>query len=108
MRILHLTLKKRWFAMIASGEKTEEYRLNKEYWRKRLIVEGTHPPIFLEFDRIIFKNGYSKGCPEMEVEVKNLLLRFGKEKWGGDPNNIQFVFCLGKIISITNYNPKEP
>jgi hypothetical protein len=29
MRILHLTLKKKWFDMIASGEKREEYRLRQ-------------------------------------------------------------------------------
>jgi len=104
MRILHLTLKKKFFDMIASGEKKEEYRLNKPYWRNRLIIDGTHPSIFHEYDRIIFKNGYSKDCPQMEVEVKHLLLTFGKPEWGGDANNIQFVFRLGKILSIKNYN----
>ena len=30
-----LTLKKEWFYMILSGEKTEEYREIKPYWEKR-------------------------------------------------------------------------
>ena len=36
-KILHLTLKKKWFDMILSGEKTDEYREIKPYWTKRLI-----------------------------------------------------------------------
>lgn len=36
-KILHLTLKKKWFDMILSGEKKEEYRDLKPYWAKRLI-----------------------------------------------------------------------
>ncbi len=36
-KILHLTLKKKWFDMIAYGEKPEEYREIKPYWITRLI-----------------------------------------------------------------------
>lgn len=37
MKILHLVLKKKWFDLIASGVKTEEYRDVKPYWEKRLL-----------------------------------------------------------------------
>lgn len=37
MKTLHLTLKKKWFDMIASGEKTEEYREIKPYWIVRFV-----------------------------------------------------------------------
>lgn len=40
MKILHLTLKKKWFDMILSGEKKEEYRDTKEFWLRRLCVWG--------------------------------------------------------------------
>ena len=36
-RILHLTLKRKWYEMVASGIKTEEYREIKPYWEKRLL-----------------------------------------------------------------------
>lgn len=36
MKILHLTLKKKWFDMTESGVKKEEYREIKPYWIKRL------------------------------------------------------------------------
>jgi hypothetical protein len=38
MRTLHLNLKKKWFDLISSGEKTEEYRVIKKYWVDRLLV----------------------------------------------------------------------
>ena len=37
MKTLDLVLKRKWFDMIASGEKTEEYRELKKYWVKRLL-----------------------------------------------------------------------
>ena len=37
MKVLHLTLKKKWFDMIASGEKTEEYREVTNFILPRLI-----------------------------------------------------------------------
>lgn len=35
--MLVLPIKKKWFYMIASGQKKEEYREVKEYWTKRLL-----------------------------------------------------------------------
>lgn len=35
--VLRLNLKKEYFEAIASGAKTEEYRLCNEYWHKRLV-----------------------------------------------------------------------
>ena len=32
MKVLHLVLKRKWYDMIASGEKIEEYREIKPYW----------------------------------------------------------------------------
>ena len=40
VKILHLVLKKKWYEMQESGEKTEEYRELTEYWRERLA--GDH------------------------------------------------------------------
>ena len=37
MKILDLILKHKWYDMIASGEKREEYREIKPYWEKRLL-----------------------------------------------------------------------
>jgi hypothetical protein len=37
MRVLTLNLKKTYFDAIKAGTKTEEYRLVKPYWQKRLV-----------------------------------------------------------------------
>lgn len=97
MKVLHLTLKKKWFDMIASGEKKEEYRETKPYWVKRLHFDiwNTRP-----FDRIIFRNGYSKDAPRLTVEMKGM--RIGKPKTGlcepGDETKDVYILELGKII----------
>lgn len=39
MKTLHLNLKRRWFDMILSGVKYEEYREITPYWASRLVVK---------------------------------------------------------------------
>jgi len=63
--ILRLPIKKKWFDMIASGEKREEYRKATEYWRRRVnraIALGKN--IFVEL-----RNGYGKDRPSIVREV---------------------------------------
>ncbi len=88
MRILHLTLKKKWFDMIASGEKTEEYREIKPYWIKRLVKN---------YNFIKFRNGYSPDSPTMIVELKGIERDIGKPEWGA-PDWLVYKLSLGKII----------
>ena len=38
-KTLHLVLKRKWWDMIASGEKKEEYREVCHYWAARLLNE---------------------------------------------------------------------
>lgn len=97
MKILHLTLKKKWFDMIASGEKKEEYREIKDYWTKRL--DGR------DYDVVYFRNGYAKDAPKIKVEIMFKLDRcFGLEVWGAEPRVYYYVIRLGKILSIENHN----
>ena len=49
---LILPLKRKWFEQIKAKIKPEEYRLDNEYWRKRLIDKT--------FDRVILTLGYPK------------------------------------------------
>ena len=73
MKILHLTLKKKWFDLIKSGEKKTEYREIKHYWEKRLFAENGHR--LKHFDFIIFTNGYKKDSQKLKVEFKGLSIR---------------------------------
>lgn len=47
--ILHLTLKGKWYDMIASGEKREEYR-DKDYWTNRIIDQDAYDGFLAEDD----------------------------------------------------------
>ena len=60
MRTLTLSLKKKWFDMIKVGEKKEEYRDAKRFWRTRLtnVIYKAHNednPIV-----VAFSLGYKK------------------------------------------------
>ena len=107
MKILHLTLKKKWFDMIESGEKKEEYREWKPYWAIRLCgglasacaahADKRNKKHFIQFDVIRFKNGYSKTSPTIDVKFNGIYVGQGKYKWGA-PTNDCFVIKLGEII----------
>lgn len=108
MRTLHLTLKKKWFDMIRSGEKKEEYREIKEYWENRLyefdIVSRNSrtfykkPVGFQDFDRVEFRNGYGKNAPVLTVACLGISTDLGKPEWGAEQNQLYFVLKLGEII----------
>ena len=90
MNILHLTLKKKWFDMISSGEKREEYREIKPYWNKRL-----NKP----YDAILFRNGYSKNAPEIFIELERTMLGLGNIEWGAPEGERVYILKLGNIIN---------
>lgn len=88
-RTLILTIKKKWFDMIASGEKTEEYREIKKYWTKRLIGK--------EFDTVTFRNGYKSDSPTVVVELIDIDVDDGNIDWGAEYGELYYVLKLGKI-----------
>ena len=92
MRILHLTLKKQWFDMIASGVKREEYREIKPYWTRRLADLGT------EYDAVKFRNGYRRDSPTVTVELDGVFSGMGRKEWGA-PNERVYILRLGNILS---------
>ena len=52
MKTLDLVLKGKWYDMIASGEKTEEYREIKPYWEKRLL---DYEAIKRDYEMLVFR-----------------------------------------------------
>jgi hypothetical protein len=108
MKILHLTLKKKWFDLILSGEKKEEYREIKRYWIHRLCDEVeyetgiTWEGVFKKFDNIEFINGYGKNAPKMIVECKGINIGQAKPEWSDNWKGDVFIIKLGKIIETKN------
>lgn len=107
---LILRISKEWFDMIVSGEKTEEYRVPKSYWIKRLLVpnsDSTDMKLWAEaidgrvdiirqyirinfmsfkpFTHVLFINGYRKDSPRIEKKIESITV--GKPKKGLCPDN---------------------
>lgn len=95
-RILRLTLKRKWFDMIASGEKREEYRTPGKWILSRL--DGK------EYDVVEFKNGYGPKVPTMEVEFLGWEYSYGKREWGAqaEPGKPYATIKLGRVLSRRN------
>ena len=98
--ILHLNLKRKWYNMIYSGEKKEEYREMSPYWNNRFagyikIKKIWHHPKNVV---ICFSNGYSKFRRQMFVKCTGLNVDFGKEEWGAENGKYYFVLSLGEKL----------
>jgi hypothetical protein len=116
---LHLNLKKKWFDMILSGEKTEEYREIKPSiisllfnWRAigntREYLEATikadHDSVecwcaLKDIGNIVFSNGYAKDRRQMTVKLEYIEVKKGKQEWGAVKDEFYFVLTLDKVIS---------
>lgn len=96
-KMLHLTIKKKWFDMIKSGDKTEEYRDIKLYWIKRLKCSEMEDTGAIKFDNyfthVTFYNGCapSKKFPHFTMLIDHIDMGIGKEEWGAEPERRYFV-----------------
>lgn len=104
VKILHLPLKAKWYKMIESGVKTEEYREIKPYWCKRFT--GMDKPLFSfrynyqqsnvkGYTHVKFSYGYTKRI--MTFEIQSITIGKGKTEWGAPAEEV-FKIKLGKRI----------
>ena len=108
-QVLTLTVSKEWFDMVSDGRKTEEYRVPKKHWIKRLLaansdntdmktwaeaVDGrvdiirqsirTNFVSFKPYTHVLFINGYRKDSPRVEKEIESITI--GKPQRGLCPD----------------------
>jgi len=113
--MLTLPIQKRWFDMILSGEKKEEYREIKEYYETRFqnlfgavtiypssifsdrseyeLLQGEAVPEEIRKDsmqEIIFRNGYSKDSKAIKARCK-LRIGKGRPEWGALPDKQYYI-----------------
>lgn len=107
--MLTLPIKRKWFDMILTGEKLEEYREIKPYWTKRILKEmgfsEEHWEDVMEclvkmntlrcFD-VLFRNGYGNCVPEFIAEC-SISIGNGKTEWGAIPEENYFIFRIHRI-----------
>ena len=128
IKILHQSLKAKWYRMIESGEKQEEYREATVYWLRRLVWDDDFDqPIldedvkfFLEnpaaienmfdcgwkpvpYTHVQFSLGYPKKNDEsrrMTFELKGIVYREGREEWGAEKGKKYLVEVLGRRTTL--------
>jgi hypothetical protein len=126
MKTLNLTLQRKWFDLILSGEKIEEYREIKSYWVTRILMFDDFltqkekdelvsfllmhplckerisermsdiPTSFRNYDQIKFRNGYAKDAPTFTIPLKDITIDTGRPEWGAEDGKYYFVLRLGK------------
>nr|DAK78452.1 MAG TPA: ASCH domain protein [Caudoviricetes sp.] len=85
--MITLPIKKKWFDMISSGEKREEYRdLTPHY--KSLFYKYLRTPV-----RVRFRNGYRLDSPSIERTVIPRI-GTGRPEWGAEPGKHYFVLAI--------------
>ena len=105
---LHLVLIGKWYDMIESGEKTEEYRETKQYWVKRILEGSTAKQPELtsvprqisrqsKYKKVCFHRGYTNRT--MIFEIKDISVGIGKAFWGAPINKEVIIIKLGSRIA---------
>ena len=87
-----LPIKRKWFDMIVSGEKKEEYREIKPYYTSRFSKYG-------EKFEIGIRAGYSKNSPFARLFVE-LSKGVGREEWGA-PKQPVYILSVKDIKNET-------
>lgn len=111
--MLTLPIKKKWFDMILSGEKPEEYREITPYWTVRM--QNQFGVILLNEEQLVpfevvvperardalqlirFRNGYAAGSPSFLARC-TLRIGAGKPEWGAEPGRKYFVLGIHDIM----------
>lgn len=95
--MLTLPIKKKWFDMILSGEKKEEYREIKPYYTSRFQKLWRGSLIGGKAERkIMFRNGYSSKSPSF-IATCTIKVDTGREEWGAEPNKQYYVLTINSI-----------
>lgn len=85
--MITLPIKKKWFDMILSGKKKEEYRKISPHYAS-LFNKYKGVPV-----RIRFRNGYRLDSPTLECTVIPRI-GYGREEWGAEANKGYYVLDI--------------
>lgn len=104
--MLVLPIKGKWFDMILSGDKKEEYRAYSPYWIKRFcnigMLERIQGDVYKATDthRLVkFRNGYSSASRAFVAEL-GLSIGYGYPAWGAKPNEKYLILTVFNIVVV--------
>lgn len=112
---LYLTISDKSFKEIEKGTTNILYLDLTNCWARRFIKDctvyddsGVYTGVvfkekieFIEYDYIVFRNGYGFAVPEMIIEFQDVSIGFGREEFGAERNEIYFRLLIKKPINKT-------
>lgn len=87
---LDLVLKGKWYDMIESGEKPEEYRELTSYWTHRIYYH------LHTLKTVRFHRGYTNKT--MTFQIESIRIGKGNPEWGAPTDRKVFIVKLGERI----------
>lgn len=101
--ILSLVLKRKWYDMIANGEKREEYRDVKDYYRTRIRNVIRRFAESKENELVVaFSCGRKKADLFLTVIAVNIFPDCLHPEWG-EPKGNHYVIALGRRVQLTDF-----
>lgn len=91
-----LPIKKKWFELIKSGKKKEEYRDIKPYYTSRFKIFKQNSNCLVKF-----RNGYSSNSPYIVCKCY-LSVDKGKKEWGA-PDHDVYILHITKMYNLEQY-----
>ncbi|MCF8018322.1 MAG: ASCH domain-containing protein [Vallitaleaceae bacterium] len=92
--MLTLPIKKKWFDLILSGEKKEEYREATDYYYKRFT--NLFNALETDIKEVAFRNGYSSNSP-LFVAKCTFHIKTGKPEWGAKPGKEYYTLKIHEV-----------
>ena len=103
--ILPLVLKKKWYDLVASGIKKEEYRDFKPFWESRIErclskcnADKAHPKPLV----VAFSLGYKKADMFFVTQVSGIERGTCHSEWG-EPESPHYIISLLERINLKGY-----
>lgn len=104
--MLVVPIKKKWFDMILSGEKKEEYREIKPYYTTRFKNIGLiddNGKLTDNIVQVLFRNGYSNDSPSFIADV-SLDVGTAFPRWCDELGKIYYRLKVLKISDVKGVN----
>lgn len=97
--ILPLVLKGKWYDMIESGEKKEEYRDKTDYWRTRILNWLNNRKVKV----VEFRLGYAKNAKRMAFKMGDVFSRtMAHTHTWGEPETPHYAIVLSERVELVD------
>lgn len=99
--VLNLTISRRWFDMIVSGEKREEYRSMNNAQVRNARERMQYCPCSYP---MVLRNGYRMDSPAVAVRITHIGVwnRASFPEWG-EPDSLHYTISFDKILAQGTY-----